>query len=108
MFDKCEGCEATEGFVFWRSSGTGENVVLCRDCHKGTGPGVKDVWYGYGSGTHTEQNIAYPKGHPQQGQPIPFSSRKGKWEAMKIAGIKEAGDRNHGGRPDETRRKTYI
>ncbi len=67
---------------------------FCTDCVTGTGPKIKDVWYGYGSGTHTEENIC----DPETGQPIPFSSRQGKWEAMQKAKVVEAGDRVHGAR----------
>lgn len=67
---------------------------LCTDCHKGPSKGIKDVYYGYGSGTHTEENICDPK----TGQPIPFSSKQGKWEAMQKAGVREAGDPIHGAR----------
>ena len=66
----------------------------CSDCWNGKCPGVPDVWYGYGSGTHVEENIA----DPATGQPIPFSSKQGKWEAMKKAGVVEAGDKVHGAR----------
>lgn len=67
---------------------------LCKECHQGPSKGVKDVYYGYGSGTHTEENICDPK----TGQPIPFSSKQGKWDAMQKAGVREAGDRIHGAR----------
>lgn len=69
---------------------------ICDKCGGVSNQGVPDVAYPYGSGTHTEENICYPKGHAQEGQPIPFSSKRGKMEAMKIAGIREAGDRVHG------------
>lgn len=70
-----------------------------------------DVWYGYGSGVHSEENIAYPKGHPNEGQPIPFHDKRSKAAAMKIAGVREAGDRVHGSRDESMvprNRKTYI
>lgn len=65
----------------------------CNDCITGN-PVVRDVWYGYGSGTHTEENIC----DPQTGQPIPFSSRAEKYAAMQRAGVVEVGDRVHGAR----------
>ena len=65
----------------------------CSDCRLGT-KGIKDVYYGYGSGEHTEENIC----SPETGKPIPFSSKQGKWEAMQKAGIVEAGDPVHGAR----------
>lgn len=68
----------------------------CTNCGLNKGVWVPDVAYPYGSGEHTEENIAYPRGHEKEGQPIPFSSRRGKAEAMRIAGIREAGDRSHG------------
>ncbi len=96
MLDKCSSCETTESLVFWSVSPAGSSYVLCRKCRNAPMPSLADVAYPYGSGTHTEENIAYPNGHPQAGQPIPFSSRRGKLEAMRIAGVREAGDRNHG------------
>jgi len=57
------------------------------------------VWYGYGSGTHTDENIC----DPASGQPIPFSSRQGKWEAMQKAGVREVGDKVHGSRSTFTK-----
>lgn len=72
----------------------GKWEMFCTDCIKGNSVGVPDVYYGYGSGTHIEENIC----DPQSGQPIPFSSRFGKLEAMRRAGVCEAGDRIHGAR----------
>jgi hypothetical protein len=73
---------------------TGKFDKFCRECVSGTGPKVKDVWYGYGSGEHTEENIC----DPTTGKPIPFSSKQGKWEAMQKAKVREAGDIIHGAR----------
>ncbi len=98
MFERCAGCGGTENFRFWRADVHNNCTVLCRDCHSGKNPMIRDIYYGYGSGTHSEDNIAYPKGHEKAGQPIPFSSREGKWQAMQIAGVREAGDRRHGSR----------
>lgn len=82
----------------------------CGDSNRGSiSP---DVWYGYGSGTHTEENIAYPNGHPQAGQPIPFWDKSSKKRAMEQAGVREAGDRKHGARHDSSmapkNRRTYF
>lgn len=71
---------------------------LCTECYKGPSKGIKDVYYGYGSGTHIEENIC----DPETGNPIPFSSKQGKWEAMQRAGVREAGDRIHGSRSTYT------
>ena len=79
--------------------------------HITKGTGTADVWYGYGSGTHVEENIAYPNGHEKAGQPIPFSSRQEKAAAMKIAGVREAGDRVKGMRNEDMvlkNRKKYF
>lgn len=76
----------------------GKFEKFCKDCVTGT-TGVKDVYYGYGSGTHTEDNIC----DPSNGQPIPFSSKRGKWEAMQKAGVAEVGDRVHGARSTFTK-----
>lgn len=69
----------------------------CASCVSGV-TGIPDVWYGYGSGTHTEENIC----DKETGQPIPFSSKREKWEAMKRAGVREVGDRVHGARSNFT------
>lgn len=71
------------------------------------GSGTPDVWYGYGSGIHTEENIADPK----TGEPIPFWDKRSKLAAMRKAGVKEAGDRVHGARNEEMlpqKRKKYF
>lgn len=72
---------------------------ICSDCYSGKVSGMKDVYYGYGSGTHTEENIC----DPVSGQPIPFSSKRGKWEAMQKAGVVEAGDKFRGARTTFTK-----
>lgn len=77
----------------------GKYERYCRDCITGTAKSSPDVWYGYGSGTHTEENIC----DPETGKPIPFSSKRGKWEAMQKAGVREAGDRVHGARTTFTK-----
>lgn len=82
----------------------------CSQCMTHTGA-VPDVWYGYGSGEHTEENIAYPKGHPKEGQPIPFHDKQSKRAAMREAGVREAGDRIHGARNEDMvpkNRKKYF
>lgn len=84
---------------------------FCSGCVSGGGTATPDVYYGYGSGTHTEENIAYPNGHPQAGQPIPFSSKREKALAMKMAGVREAGDRVKGMRSEDMtpqKRKKYF
>lgn len=101
MFDVCAGCGATEDFVFYRITVKNEPLVYCRSCHSGKLRGKGDVYYGYGSGEHTEENICDPK----TGEPIPFSSPRGKQEAMKIAGVVEAGDRVRGVRSTMSGRK---
>lgn len=101
--DLCSGCKRTiDGVtVRLRRIVTSESRYdkYCISC---TTPSeaVKDVWYGYGSGTHIEENIC----NPETGQPIPFSSKRGKWEAMQKAGVVEAGDRVHGARHIEKNR----
>lgn len=99
----CRGCgnkEAVRTKTTYALTGINE---VCDKCSPAKlGGYLVDVWYGYGSGEHSEDNIAYPKGHPKEGQPIPFNSRQGKAEAMKIAGVREAGDKVHGMRHDET------
>ena len=70
----------------------GKWEMFCTQCIAGNTVGVPDVWYGYGSGEHTEENICDPK----SGQPIPFSSKASKLAAMRQAGVHEVGDRVHG------------
>lgn len=77
---------------------------FCRSCTSGS-VSVPDVYYGYGSGVQTEENIADPK----TGKPIPFYDRTSKAAAMKMAGVQEAGDRVHGMRNEShLHRKTYF
>ncbi len=94
MFEKCAGCGRKDDFVFYRITARNEPLVYCRGCHTGVGRGKPDVWYGYGSGEHTEQNIC----DPATGKPIPFSSPQGKLAAMQKAGVREVGDRVNGSR----------
>jgi hypothetical protein len=65
-------------------------------CHRclSVNVGIPDVYLGPGGGIKTEENIA----DPETGEPIPFWSKESKREAMKRAGVVEAGDRSiHGG-----------
>lgn len=97
---ECRGCknqQATRIRTVYKAEGIEETCDGCKPKSYG-GSFMPDVYYGYGSGEHTEENIAYPNGHPKAGEPIPFSSKRGKAEAMKMAGIREAGDRKHGAR----------
>lgn len=80
------------------TSDSGRFDKYCNNCIHGNA-GIKDVWYGYGSGTHTEENIC----DPASGQPIPFSSKQQKWEAMQKARICEVGDTVHGARSTFTK-----
>lgn len=110
-FEKCKGCDATTDLVYFCIPIKGTPYALCHGC-KGAGfTAIPDVWYGYGSGEHSEENIAYPNGHPQAGQPIPFHDKRSKAMAMKIAGVREAGDRIRGVRNEDMvpqNRKKYF
>jgi hypothetical protein len=102
--NNCQGCKRVidEETVKLRRIVTndyGKFEKFCTDCVMGTVKNLPDVWYGYGSGTHTEENIA----DPATGKPIPFSSKQGKWEAMQKAGVRECGDKIHGARTNFTR-----
>lgn len=109
----CNGCKSTVSRVikgYWNKE-TNSIDYICDVCSDVRTETIHDVWYGYGSGTHTEENIAYPNGHPQAGKPIPFSSKKEKWEAMKQAGVREVGDKVKGMRREDmipSKRKTYF
>jgi len=97
---ECRGCKNTQAIrvkTVYKFEGIEETCDSCKPKSFGD-TFLPDVWYGYGSGEHSEENIAYPRGHEKEGQPIPFSSKRGKAEAMKLAGIKEAGDKIHGSR----------
>lgn len=79
----------------------------CKECVSGNGPAVPDVYFGkeYINGAvNYEENIADPK----TGKPIPFYDKQSKKVAMDIAGVREAGDRKHGARNDETKRRSYF
>lgn len=106
MFDECTGCKSTDSstFKFWKITVKNETFVWCRSCYTGKQAAIPDVYYG---GETCEENIAYPNGHPQAGQPIPFHDKRSKKAAMDIAGVREAGD--HGPRHAEGQnRKTYF
>lgn len=93
----CYGCGKPDTEVKFRKGICDQNDIMlwyCSDCHTGKQAGIPDVWYGYGSGTHTEENIC----DPQTGQPIPFHDKTSKLAAMRRAGVREAGDRKHGSR----------
>lgn len=95
----CYGCGKPDGEVRFRKgicTADPECIMFwyCMDCNKGKQVGVPDVWYGYGSGVQTDENIC----NPETGQPIPFYDKTSKAAAMKQAGVVEAGDRFHGGR----------
>lgn len=113
MENNCDACGTSFDAVSLRRVIAGANGIrrYCAHCVTGVTPVKPDVFYGYGSGTHTEENIAYPNGHPQAGKPIPFSSPREKAEAMKIAGVREAGDRVKGMRREDMtpqKRKKYF
>ncbi len=103
IIDDCAGCHRfiDDDNVKLRkiiTNDVGRFDKYCKDCCQGTAK-VKDVYYGYGSGTHIEENIC----DPDTGKPIPFSSKQGKWEAMQKAKVREVGDRVHGARTNFTK-----
>lgn len=108
-FEVCDSCGERDRDLFqlWRTNDIlGECAVFCRRCCK-PAAGIADVYYGYGSGEHTEENIA----DPVTGQPIPFRDRASKRDAMRRAGIREAGDKIHGARNEDMtpqKRKKYF
>lgn len=110
MFDTCAGCNTNDRttFKFWKITAKGDTLVWCRTCFTGKSVAIPDVYYGYGSGEHVEENIAYPNGHPKSGQPIPFHDKASKKLAMDIAGVREAGDAVHGARKSYGQRKTFF
>ncbi len=113
MDNNCTACNVSFDTVSFRRMVVLDGVVsrFCAHCVTGVTPVKPDVYYGYGSGTHTEENIAYPNGHPQAGKPIPFSSAREKAQAMKTAGVHEAGDRVKGMRREDMvpqNRKKYF
>lgn len=110
----CKGCKSDKANVIYGrfSQELNDIVYVCNICSEVRSEAVPDVYYGYGGGIQKEENLAYPKGHPQEGQAIPFSSKREKLEAMKIAGVREAGDKVHGYRNEDMtqqkRRKYFI
>lgn len=105
---KCRGCKNEHAYRITTFMVDGELNDRCDRCgDTSSGPLNPDVYYGYGSGTHIEENIA----DPATGKPIPFSSKREKWEAMKKAGVIEAGDRVKGYRREDMvpqNRKKYF
>lgn len=108
---ECRGCGNKEAYRIKTSGNWPDLKDVCDKCGGWSCSGktfLPDVWYGYGSGEHREENIAYPKGHPNEGQPIPFHDKRSKKEAMRIAGVREAGDKDHGSRNEShLKRRTY-
>lgn len=106
---ECRGCGNKEAVRTKTTYSTSEIKETCDKCSPAKlGGYLIDVWYGYGSGEHSEENIAYPKGHPKEGSPIPFYDKRSKLEAMKIAGVIEAGDKIHGTRNEShLKRRIY-
>lgn len=104
----CVGCNS-EKTVFYIASSEGL-LAWCSICSGRTASTSPDVAYPYGSGVHSEENIAYPNGHPKAGQPIEFWDKRSKKRAMDIAGVREAGDRHHGsiGRGDSPKPSKKI
>jgi len=105
---KCENCGNQSAHI-WRVTYIGnERIERCNGCSDIKAAANPDVWYGYGSGTHTEENIADPK----TGQPIPFSSKREKADAMRRAGVREVGDKVKGYRREDmvpqNRRKYFT
>lgn len=78
---------------------------VCSFCASGN-PTLPDVYIGKTSGAVMyEENIADPK----TGQPIPFYDKVSKKAAMKLAGVREAGDRINGARNEDLlHRKKYF
>jgi hypothetical protein len=113
MENNCDACQKSFEVVSLRRMvvSDGQTHRYCSGCVYGSTSANPDVYYGYGSGTHYEENIAYPNGHPQAGQPIPFSSKREKALAMKMAGVRECGDKVKGMRRDDmvgSNRKKYF
>lgn len=106
----CAICKTTERIVFYRIDPLLGLQAYCTFCSGRTPSTSPDVSYPYGSGTHTEDNIRYPNGHPKGGQCIPFSDKRSKKEAMRIAGVREAGDRIHGslGQTPQTKKHFFT
>lgn len=106
-FDCCKKAWNTTDLIKAIASGDGKTLrIYCKQCVSNVGgTAIPDVWYGYGSGIHTEENIADPK----TGKPIPFYDKRSKAAAMKQAEVQEAGDRVHGARNEEgLKKRTYI
>jgi hypothetical protein len=90
--ERCVSCGSNE----WQRiviPTEGPVVKLCRNCISGVPKGTPDVYFNPKDGaTQYEPNIADPK----TGDPIPFYDKRSKLEAMRKAGVREAGD--HGPR----------
>lgn len=99
-----------EYLLLKRSIAPGDGKAIrryCKDCVSGNGSSVPDVYFGkeYINGAvNFEENIADPK----TGKPIPFYDKQSKAAAMRQAQVVEAGDRKHGARNEETKRRTYF
>lgn len=89
-FEFCSACRVFENLVFYAIDEHGHLSALCGSCRKGAAKGSPDVYFNPKDGAvQREENIADPK----TGEPIPFFDKRSKAEAMRRAGVREAGDR---------------
>jgi hypothetical protein len=91
----CKTCGATD-YYFWRVvHAEGDSYESCSECSSGRMPSLSpDVYFDGSKGANqTDPNLV-----DRYTGPIPFSSKREKAAILKRLGLREAGDKEHGGR----------
>lgn len=104
---ECGGCgnkKAHRTRTLCHQGGLIEGCDLCMGLST-AGTALPDTFLGGGGGLQTDENIV-----DKQGREVPFSSKREKAAIMKELGLKQAdsSERNHGARPETTKRRTYF
>lgn len=93
--DPCSGCGSIS-YHYWRVTFfQGTRYEQCSECSKTSTPSLSpDVYFDESKGGfQTDPNLC-----AKDGNPIPFSSRREKAAILRQLGLREAGDKEHGGR----------
>lgn len=91
----CSGCGATNYYHWGKVYTPDGDYEHCSECSKQGTPGLSpDVYFDSSKGSfQTDPNLC-----DRYKGPIPFSSKREKADVMRRLGLREAGDKEHGGR----------
>ncbi len=93
--EPCKNCGASN-YYFWRAVQVGDQMYeKCSECDSGRMPSLSpDVYFDASKGANqTDPNLV-----DRYKGAIPFSSKREKAAILKRLGLREAGDKEHGGR----------